>query len=268
MLDNKTFQEATVGAVVAISKESYKDLAQPAMQNLGKTGGSTTRLLHAVFGRGMDAAALKFELFWDEIEALINNKTQTIPESERIEPSLGFVASVNQGILSSIDSKELQELFTNLICSSMDKRTANGLLMVYPEILRQLTSDEAKILQYLFVTENMTPIINIVNAHNDFRKGAHIVEKGFTLIAQKANCQFCNNVHQYLDNLQRLNLVEISMLINFNDKSRYDELKNNFYTRILKEKIEKEAERHCEIEEGIISLTELGVGFCKACGIS
>lgn len=44
--------KAAADAAVAVSKEAYEDIVHPAATNIGKTGGSGTRLLHAIFGRG------------------------------------------------------------------------------------------------------------------------------------------------------------------------------------------------------------------------
>ena len=51
--------KAAADAAVAVSKEAYEDIVHPAATNIGKTGGSGTRLLHAIFGRGCDALSLK-----------------------------------------------------------------------------------------------------------------------------------------------------------------------------------------------------------------
>jgi hypothetical protein len=66
--------KAAADAAVAVSKEAYEDIVHPAATNIGKTGGSGTRLLHAIFGRGCDAISLKFELYWDRVEQNIRRQ--------------------------------------------------------------------------------------------------------------------------------------------------------------------------------------------------
>lgn len=256
-------------ALSEIAKEGYQDLAKPGVQNIGKTIGSGTRLLHAIFGRPLDSVSKQIEDFFDSVDAGVRDRAKYIPPSERIEPSLGFTKAIYDGILSAEGNKTLEELFVNLISSSMDKRYSKGLLLVYPEILKQITSDEAKILTSLYQEpDHITPIINILNKPKKQNSGPTIVYNKVSKLIFDRKYQFIHNINQYIDNLTRLNIVEVNMLKQFTDDQKYENLINKPEIKSIKDAIESNEDRTIQIEKGILQLTSLGVGFCKACKIS
>ena len=269
MTDNiPDISKSAAYALSEIAKEGYQDLAKPGAQNIGKTIGSGTRLLYAIFGRPLDSVSKKIENFFDSVDEGVRNKAKCIPPSERIEPSLGFTKAVYDGILSAESNKTLEELFVNLITSSMDKRYANGLLLVYPDILKQLTSDEAKILLTIYKEKGYgIPTIDIVSTNKSPEKGQITVLEKFSILLTK-KYSYPSNFYQYIDNLARLRLIEIDMLRQYSDETKYNAIVNNNIISEYKEKIEKGQNCTMEIKKGIIKLTKLGIGFCKACKIS
>lgn len=255
---------------VATSKEAYEDLIKPAATNLGQLGGSTTGLLNAIFGRGLDTLSLKLNLYWDQTQKKLLQKKEAIPPEERQEPSIGITKTVLDGLTTAIDSEELQDLFLNLLCGSMDKRTADGILPSYAEILKQMCPDEARLMRYFFsLPGKMGPILEVRTAStNPDKKGWTVAKSNLSLFGFEANCSFPHNAPIYLDNLQRLGLINLSFDQSFTDEKRYQQLENFIEIQQIKKVIESNPNRKCNLEHGIMKLTIFGESFCKACKIS
>lgn len=254
-----------VAAVIA--KEAYRDLIKPAATNLGQLAGSATGLLHAIFGRGCDTVSLKLNSYWDQTEKKFLQKKEAIPPEERQEPSLGITKTVIDGLTTSIDSEELQELFLNLLCGSMDRRTANGILPSYGEILKQMCSDEARLMKYFFsIPEKMGPILEVrMISTNPDEKGWMVKKSNFSLFGFEANCTAPDNTPIYLDNLQRLGLISLSFEQSIANENIYLPLENFNDIVQLRESIESNSSRKCTLKHGVMKLTIFGESFCRAC---
>lgn len=261
--------KAAADAAVAVSKEAYEDIVHPAATNIGKTGGSGTRLLHAIFGRGCDAISLKFELYWDRVEQNIRRQAESIPPEERQEPSIGMTKTVLDGLVAAIENEDLQKLFLNLLCSSMDKRSASGILPVYAEILKQMCPDEARLMRYFAsIPTKQGPILEVRAASTNPDKGFVVKQTNFSLFGFYANCNNPQNTPIYLDNLQRLGLITLSFKKHLVDNNAYDQLERFNEIEQLKESIEADQTTKCDFAHGIMTLTNFGASFCKACKIT
>lgn len=256
-------------AVTTIAPEVYKDLLQPAAKQIGTTLGSGGVFLNAVLGEGFLVAAEQAKEFWKNISIKIKEKSKNIPPENRIEPELGFLYRAHQGLLTTIGSEALQNLFVNLISGSMDSRTAPNILPVYSEIIQQLTSDEAKILRFLYtVSKGSYPVIDLKKEYKDPSKGGIIVVSNFSDIAKRANCLYIGNTSLYIDNLARLRIIDKPELEHLVREELYKPLEDDIEIKNCKRLIEKDNEFNCVILRGFIRLTEFGRKFCAACKIS
>src|SRR5262245_6803733 len=136
-----------------------------------------------------------------KLDAIPREHLNARPRPEVIMPSLNAIPLVH-------DNPVLQELWGNLIASEMDKRFADGVLPSFAEILKQLTSDEAKILDAIKDGGDV-PIVRIQQAifKEGHKMGAEDVEKNLSHIRFKAGCEFPMHAPTHLDNLARLRLI-------------------------------------------------------------
>ena len=251
--------KAAADAAVAVSKEAYEDIVHPAATNIGETGGSGTRLLHAIFGRGCDALSLKFELYWDRVEQNIRRQAESIPPEERQEPSIGMTKTVLDGLAAAIENEDLQKLFLNLLCGSMDKRSASGILPVYADILKQMCPDEALLMRYFAsLPTQQGPILEVRAASTSLDEGFVVKQTNFSLFGFYANCNNPQNTPIYLDNLQRLGLITLSFEKHLVDNNAYDQLEHFNEIEQLKESIEADQTKKCDFSHGIMTLTNFG----------
>lgn len=194
-----------------------------------------------------------------KLDAIPSEHLNARPRSEVIMPSLNAIPLVH-------DNPVLQELWANLIASEMDKRTADGVLPSFGEILKELTSDEAKILDAIKDGDDV-PIVRIQQAvfKEGHKTGAEDVEKNLSHIGFKAGCQFPRQAPAYLDNLARLRLIEFLAYGTKYPDHLYTDLKADPEIEKLRLQYHQPPERQASYIPSGLELTALGRSFIKAC---
>lgn len=144
----------------------------------------------------------------------ITKKIVSIPEENLQEPQLSILGPALEASKYYIEDEEIQDLFSNLISSSMDK-TYNGIVQhSFVEIIKQLTPYDAKLFKSLSSHE---PIISLrkILPEGDYH---NIVDKLFI------NNDFPNfDSNQIsIENLIRLGLLKIPEDSHFVDSSLYN----------------------------------------------
>lgn len=253
---------------LVLATMAYNDMAKPAAKEIGTGVGYLAKFASSLLCRPFDHISQRIDHFWDKADKDYRNKVQTIPEENRIEPSFGISMKTIQAMHSHIDNDDLRVLFVNLLVSATDKRISDGVLPSYPSLLADLTSDEAKLLIRLY-KDTANPFITIsrtvqtsTNIHGEI-----IVSKHISTLASEAKCNHPKNIEQYLDNLVRLNLIEIPEFEHYSDPKIYEDLETNPTVIQIKENIEKQFNTKVVIGRKMIKMTELGRGLCSACSI-
>ena len=84
--------------------------------------------------------------FNEEFPDDIGQATRNIPPEFLIKPKASIAASALQGLAFSHEESSLKDMYLNLLRSSMDGRKTGHVHPAHAEIIRQLTSDEAQLL--------------------------------------------------------------------------------------------------------------------------
>ena len=124
-------------------------------------------------------------------------------------------------------------------------------------------------LRYLF-TLNQQCQIAVAKLRSNFKdlsKGGNDVTGYITPLYWNSNCEFPKNGPIYLDNLQRLLLVNIDMSKHFTNKELYKEIETRRDIVNLTDAINSIPDRVAKFEQGIIRLTDFGKALCNACSI-
>ncbi|MFK7600838.1 DUF4393 domain-containing protein [Deinococcus sp. SM5_A1] len=106
--------------------------------------------------RWIKQGRLKYKREDVEIDKLIAEEVLSLEEKigtisqERFQtPELQVYGPAVNALSYTIEDENLREMFTNLLTKAMDSETINVALPAYTEIIKQLSSDEAKILNAL-----------------------------------------------------------------------------------------------------------------------
>lgn len=260
---SNTDQLPTLSNIPAnLKTEGYRDLAQPGIRHIG-------RWLEAFCGK-LDKYSVKMEMENRAAVEDILNHYNNIPAEYKTQPNSRITYEAEQSFYLTTDEPELQKLFINLIKSCCDTRTAKGVLPSFIQILRQLTPDEAKILKCLFLSNELhrqSPIIKVRADFLDSAKGGNDITGLITPLYWKSECEFPDNGVVYLDNLQRLKLIEVDMNRHFIEINLYKEVETHPDVVKAIDEANKIPERSSKIIRGILKLTDFGQALCIACNI-
>jgi hypothetical protein len=135
----------------------------------------------------------------------LGERVATIPGARRRAPSVGFAArALSAGVRND---QTMRERYLNLLAASMDGARADRVHPGFLEVLRQLTSDEVRIIS-LFQHDGPYPVVSVQSRQ---RHGAVVatVLRHFNLLGVEAGCEHPRRAPLYIDNLVRLGIVEL-----------------------------------------------------------
>ena len=191
-----------------------------------------------------------------EIAAGVNN----IPDEFQQVPKLSIIGPAIEASKFYIEEDILRSMFANIISSSIDSRQNGKVHQSFVEIAKQLSFDDAKHIRQMYDQE-ANPIISI-HRRLDVENGTISIINNLFL-SDHLNLSDYQLIGSSIINLKRLGLIDIPPMVNYTTKSHYDSLRNNHFTLSVIRSIE--ANGKCEIKEGLIEITALGLSFCKVC---
>lgn len=254
---------------IPITTEDMMNTAKTLKEVLPNTVNETDGALSTILGLfnhvvlyPIKKANIEFIYKLEMFEKELKMKLSKIPSSEICEPELSITGPTLESLKYNFDRKEIRELFLSLITSSMDKRCT---LIVHPafvEIIRQLSSLDARLIQ-MFAFRGTYPVVSIIEKSSDnkltpytydlFYFGDHNNE--FSIEEQRV-------LTLSLDNLIRLGLVNKNSQIIELDFD-YDYFKGHLFYRSIEK--QKEINSSLVMNKFRIELTELGRAFKTCC---
>lgn len=95
----------------------------------------------------------------EAVQKLTEERLKMIPTENIVPPKANVVVPVLQNA-SLTEEQDLLEMYATVLANSMDKFTKEGIHPGFVEIIKQLSSDEAKILRYMHLRTTL-PIITL-----------------------------------------------------------------------------------------------------------
>lgn len=253
--------EAATGLVKAIP--IYDDLVQPVAKQLGQS-------LELV-GRAVNVALLPVKgLVWgfEEIEQRFKpkllNKLKDVPPEDIIPPKPNVAGPAIEALRYTGHEESLSEMYANLLATAMDKNVASGAHPSFVEIIKQLTPDEAKLIDY-FQQDIAFPLVTVRAVYEDEHKGGVDVAVNVSLLGLKAGLDYRKLTPSYLDNLCRLGLIEIPEQFRYIGEEVYSELESSDEVTLHRVFVEQTHKRVFELKRGGVRITNLGAQFGKVC---
>ena len=248
--------------VKKIIPEVYKDVVQPASQELGKLIARIPRAINAALAP-FDKWIMHQEYSVAETKKLLEKKLENVNPNDIVPPESFVVVPALQAISYSMDSEELRNLYANLLATSMIRDKKWQVHPSYVEVIKQITPDEAKLLNVLSGDKISYPLIDVHIVYPD--KSYQVALRHFTNLAFGV-CENPNNIYTYLGNLERLKIIDISFEVKINNDEIYKPLEE--YQEIKNwTKTELSEGRKWQIERGKFEVTDYGEEFIKTCVI-
>jgi hypothetical protein len=199
-----------------------------------------------------------YEKIEDYLTKRVSEKLKDIPEEDIETPPTHIAGPAVESLRYTGHNENLRELYASLLAMSMNKKTAEKAHPGFVEVIKNLSTEEALILQQ-FVSTNIFPKIDI-QEKIDKSGGKHNHFINFALFHKMDTRINVNNTRTSLDNLQRLGVIETIKDEYFSDESRYNTLENDSAIDNLKKLIEKGGKK-VEFKRGIIRLTAFETDF-------
>jgi hypothetical protein len=253
--------EAEVAKALGLDKvipELYGDLLQPAAKEFGKGLEITAKAINLALAplQGMVWGSEKIKNY---LTVSLTKRLKDIPPEKIIHPKPNIAGPTIESLRFCGHESELRELFINLLAASINIDYSSIAHPAFVEVIKQLTPDEARILKYLSSKPSF-PLI-----------GHHQIQLSW--YAEKANEQTlnhfiycCNDISldstelipSYLDNLRRLQLVEITNEYKDDIQDQLD--RSDLNIEEIQEILRDDKER---IEE--LFFTSFGIQFIETC---
>ena len=261
MIDPKSSEEL-INEAKALVPEVYKDLAKPAVSEIGNVAGRTVRALLAPI-RG-------FLWGWERIEEVVEEgvkkRLDKIPEERRKSPEPEIAVPLIQALGYTAQNETLREMYINLLANSMDKAKEKDVHPSFVEIIKQMSSLDAKVFEKLSAISGyqkiLNPTISIKDQNKFFSGAAPEWYIGWNIDGYS---EF--DVSASLIRLSKFGLIEL-MFDRTAGEEKYAELKSTlFLTNTLHRY--KLANPTLELEikgtESIVYTNEYGLQFKRAC---
>lgn len=182
-------------------KEVYSDTLSPAAKVTGSALEDAAKTLHLVLAPLQLTAALQ-----DRFRRFIDRSIRQVPEEQRIAPAPQILGPVLEGIRYETEDTDLDNMFSQLLARASDKSRVSEAHPAYPQIIKQLSSDEAKVLHLLleqrdakFSRRQIAKWNSQTARFYDFE----IVEETFPV----THLQYPENLDFYIDHLWSLGLA-------------------------------------------------------------
>ena len=260
--------EGTIKAVTGLVKEVplYGDAIQPVAQETGKALQTVGRTVNAALMpvRGLVWGIEKIEEF---VNSKVSKKLENTPVEKICSPDLAVAGPALESLRYTGHKEKLSELYANLLASAMDLDTAKTAHPGFVEIIRNMSSDEAKVLEYI-IKHQVAPIVNI-NRVLAKQGGELIVDELVSTLGVDAGCEHKDLIASYLINLERLGLVEIPRDGHLTKPDAYDRISNAPSVITALEQLNNAGEEaKGELKKYYVRGTVFGKQFSNACVIS
>jgi len=240
-----------------------------AANNLGKTAVTLTKTINNVL---VPLAAINFafdkarEYFSGRFQQDIAEKAEAIPPEHVVEPKASIAGPTLQGLAFTHEEPNLKEMYLNLLATAMDGRSSSLAHPAFVEIIKQLDSEDARLVQGALKSATAIPIIQI---HRKLKTGGynllvhHFLDLKDTVTGMPVEDP---QLPAMIDNWIRLGLVEVAYDKHLTDAARYSwaEMRPEFVR--LSQMPQPEGAK-IEYQKGIMQRTELGKRFARAIGV-
>lgn len=176
----------------------------------------------------------------------VAEKISKIPDENLQEPKISILGPTLEASKFYIEEEEIREMFSNLIAASMDS-TYNGIVQhSFVEIIKQLSSYDAKFL---------SAIQNYIQSY-DLKKNQTIFQRTFCIMPDFLDFEK-NSIA--ITNLHRLGILDLIQYFQLNEFSQKDFIINSQIISDLKKESDFSMQPHTYV------LSPLGINFKKVC---
>lgn len=265
MNDNSTIRdtaETVKGIFEAVPV--YPDVIQPAAKEVGTALQTVAKTLHILLAP-VSALVWGYEKIRDHVTEKVSEKLKELPAERLQSPEPHVAGPALEALRYTGYQESLRDLYTNLLATSIDSKTAHEAHPAFVEIIKQMSPDEALIMRY-FAGSQIHPMLDLRKELVDSRLGTWVL-RNFSLVPKQAGVKCPNLGSNYLVNLQRLGLLELreNYTLQREGEDIYTSLENCPEVKLAVEGIDNLDGYKPQVAHGAIIVTDLGMQFLRAC---
>ncbi len=213
-------------AGVEVAKTVYDDALSPVAKEAGKALGTVGRTVNAVLSP-LTGLVWGYEQFQNWLEEKVATRLEGIPEDQIVAPKLSVAVPAIEAVRYCGDEDDLSDLFASLLATSMTKEIAHTAHPGFVGIIKSLCSDEARLIKH-FKKRETWPIVDVRSRldiealESKLPEGAvvpaevtnpssfAVSSRNLSLCGLKAKCAHPENTPAYIDNLERLGVIQFA----------------------------------------------------------
>lgn len=258
---------ALIGEVIKAAGDSPQ--VKEAAGNLGQTAVTLTKAINNVL---VPLAAINFAFdkarayFSGKFQQDLADKANAIPQEFIVEPKASIAGPTLQGLAFAHEESNLKEMYLNLLVTAMDGRSASDAHPAFVEIIKQLDSEDARLIREALQSSSAIPIVQIrrINKGGGYNI---LVQHLLNLTDDEAGLPVEDQrLPAMIDNWVRLGLVEVAYDKHLNDAVHYSWVEQRPEFERLKQKLLPD-KATIKYQKGLLIRTELGIRFAKAIGL-
>jgi Abortive infection alpha len=219
-------------------KEAYKDAIQPAAKQTGELGEELVKALRLALFPIQLAAGLQ-----DRFRRFVRDSVARVPLERQVSPVPQIAGPVLEGVRYEPEGTTIDKMFSELLSTAMDSSRLRDVHPAFPLIIRQLSADEAKILELIASSKDHPRRVQIFRLRDD----GLVVTDDESNDLSAAQMHFPENVSMYTNRLDKLGLISFDVekpMERINDEAGRQTGGRNFF---------------------VCKLTEFGASFMRAC---
>jgi hypothetical protein len=206
-----------------------------------------------------------YEKIKEQFIPRLEEKLKSVPAENIITPEPSIAVPVIEALRYTGHNDELRELFSSLLAAAMNSDTAFKAHPSFVELIKQINSDEAKIIK-LFSDDLAKPLLKIRLYDINSPLNAYAEPLiNFSNLPYEANCTFPELGPSYIENLERLGLINISYTVYNTLPNAYDFIENHPIVTNWKDLADQSTVKRFEINRGAVTLTSFGKKFLESC---
>lgn len=253
--------------------DSVLEVVKPSAKKSGDIVAGLLSFVSETIDTGLYIYKENLAYYKEKCHAKIKAKIDEIPQENLTMPDIGILGETMECLKYNLDKDYLVELYSNIIARNVDVSTKDKVHPTYISIIKDLSFKDICFLEALFKFQNKgnayIPVasLSIVSDKKEmdktFRTPKYYIKLPDYIVDK-------DDIGIILENLVRLNLIEIDFQRWLTDEEEYNYIKGQaeiIYKPTFKtlEYVYK-CECHVEIrEKGILNLTNLGESLLKLC---
>ncbi len=182
-------------------KAIYRDAVQPSASQIGQLGQDIVKTIQLAL-----APLQVLGAYQDRLRAFIDRAVRNVPEENRVSPPPQILGPIVEGIRYEPEGTPIDEMFANLLSCSMDTAKLDAAHPAYPTLIKQLSSDEARILVELKQRQYEHVYTRDFDANTRLFYGTPKIEVD---LLPRDQLVFPDNVSLYMEHLNNLGLAGV-----------------------------------------------------------